>query len=99
VYVGGAVMAVGKVPYNPAMHAIDYVAASGVTIITGNFSRISVLRNGKEFSVDWAKDEIFPGDFIEIPRTYYEQTKDVTLFITSILSIVATTLTIYIATR
>jgi protein involved in polysaccharide export with SLBB domain len=99
VYVGGAVMAVGKVPYNPAMHAIDYVAASGVTVITGKFSRISVLRDGKEFSVDWAKDEIFPGDFIEIPRTVYEQTKDVTLFITSIVSIVATTLTIYMATR
>jgi protein involved in polysaccharide export with SLBB domain len=99
VYVGGAVMAVGKVPYNPAMHAMDYVAASGVTIITGNFSRISVLRDGKEFSVDNVKDEILPGDFIEIPRGYYEQAKDVTLFITSILSIVATTLTIYIATR
>jgi protein involved in polysaccharide export with SLBB domain len=99
VYVGGAVMAVGKVPYNPAMHAADYVAASGVTIITGDFSRISVLRNGKSFSVDWAKDEIFPGDFIEIPRGRYEQAKDVTLFVTSILSIAATALTIYIAAR
>jgi protein involved in polysaccharide export with SLBB domain len=99
VYVGGAVMAVGKVPYNPSMHAADYVAASGVTIITGNFSRISVLRDGKNFPVDWAKDEILPGDFIEIPRGRYEQAKDVTLFVTSILSIAATALTIYIAAR
>jgi protein involved in polysaccharide export with SLBB domain len=90
VYVGGAVMAVGKVPYNPSMHAADYVAASGVTIITGEFYRISVLRNGKRVSVDWATGEILPGDFIEIPRTVYEQIKDVTMFITALLSVVAT---------
>jgi protein involved in polysaccharide export with SLBB domain len=94
VYVGGAVMAVGKVPYNPSMHAADYVAASGSTIITGDFSRISVLRNGKRVSVDWAKGEILPGDFIEIPRTVYEQLKDVTIFMTSLLSIIATAIII-----
>jgi len=90
VYVGGAVMAVGKVPYNSSMHAVDYVAASGVTLITGDFSRVSVLRNGKRVSVDWAKGEILPGDFIEIPRTLYEQTKDFTIFFTSVLSVFAT---------
>jgi len=90
VYVGGAVMTVGKVPYNPSMHAADYVAASGSTIITGDFSRISVLRNGKRISVDWATGEILPGDFIEIPRTVYEQAKDVTIFVTSLMSILAT---------
>jgi protein involved in polysaccharide export with SLBB domain len=90
VYVGGAVAAIGSVPYNPSMHPADYVAASGVTLITGEFYRISVLRDGKRISVDWAKGEILPGDFIEIPRTVYEQVKDVTLFITSLLSIVAT---------
>ncbi|GBU24710.1 polysaccharide export protein [Fibrobacteria bacterium R8-3-H12] len=94
VYVGGAVMAVGKVPYNSSMHAADYVAASGSTIITGDFSRISVLRKGKRISVDWATGEILPGDFIEIPRTVYEQVKDVTIFITSLLSIFATTFVI-----
>jgi len=94
VYVGGAVAAVGKVPYNSSMYPADYVAASGVTIITGDLSRISVMRNGKRISVDWATGEILPGDLIEIPRTVYEQVKDVTLFITSILSIVATVLII-----
>jgi len=94
VYVGGATATVGKVPYNPSMHPADYVAASGVTIITGDFSRISVLRNGKKTSVDWAKGEILPGDFIEIPRTLYEQAKDVTIFATSILSIMATVIII-----
>jgi len=94
VYVGGAVLTVGKVPYNSSMHAVDYVAASGVTIITGSFSRVSVLRNGKKVSVDWAKGEILPGDYIEIPRTLYEQTKDFTVFVTSILSIIATAIII-----
>jgi len=94
VYVGGAVMTVGKVPYNSSMHAVDYVAASGVTLITGSFSRVSVLRKGKRVSVDWAKGEILPGDFIEIPRTLYEQTKDFTVFVTSILSIIATAIII-----
>jgi protein involved in polysaccharide export with SLBB domain len=90
VYVGGAVAAVGKVPYNSSMRAADYVAASGVTIITGDFSRVSVLRNGKRVSIDWAAGEILPGDFIEIPRTVYEQVKDITLFITSLLTVIAT---------
>jgi len=94
VYVGGAVTAVGKVPYNSSMHAVDYVAASGVTIITGDFSRVSVLRNGKYVSVNWATGEILPGDFIEIPRTVYEQTKDITIFVTSLLSIMATVIII-----
>jgi hypothetical protein len=48
------------------------------------------MRNGKKVSVDWATGEILPGDFIEIPRTFYEQVKDVTMFITSLLSVVAT---------
>ncbi len=94
VYVGGAVAAVGKVPYNSSMYAADYVAASGVTLITGSLSRVSVMRDGKKISVDWAAGEILPGDFIEIPRSVYEQVKDVTLFVTSILSIVATVLII-----
>jgi protein involved in polysaccharide export with SLBB domain len=90
VYVGGAVAAVGRVPHNPSMHAADYVTASGVTIITGDLDRVSVMRNGKRISVDWAAGEILPGDFIEIPRTRYEVVKDVTLFITSLLSVFAT---------
>jgi protein involved in polysaccharide export with SLBB domain len=99
VYVGGATATVGKVPYNPSMYVADYVTASGVTIITGDFSRISVLRNGKRISIDWARGEVLPGDFIEIPRTGYEQVKDITYFVASLVGIAATTLTIYLATR
>jgi protein involved in polysaccharide export with SLBB domain len=99
VYIGGATATVGKASYNPSMRAADYVAASGVTIITGDFSRVSVMRNGKRISVDWAQGEILPGDFIEIPRTGYEQVKDVTYFVASLMGILATTITIYLATR
>ena len=99
VYVGGAVLAVGAVPYNSSMGPADYVAASGVTIITGDFSRVTVLRGGEKISVDWATGEILPGDFIEIPRTVYEQVKDITFFIASLVGIAATALTIWIATR
>ncbi|MCL1956484.1 MAG: hypothetical protein FWF63_04105 [Fibromonadales bacterium] len=90
VYVGGATATVGRAPYIQSMHAADYVAASGVSIVTGDFSRVSVMRNGKRISVDWANGEILPGDFIEIPRTVYEQVKDVTIFVTSLMSILAT---------
>jgi len=99
VYIGGATATVGKVSYNPSMHAADYVAASGVTVITGDFSRVSVMRNGKRISVNWSQGEILPGDFIEIPRTAYEQAKDITYFVASLLGIAATTLTIYWTTR
>ena len=99
VYVGGATATVGKVPYNQSMHPADYVAQSGVTLITGDFSRVSVMRNGKKISVDWANGEILPGDFIEIPRTGYEQVKDITYFVASLMGILATTITIYLATR
>ena len=99
VYVGGATAMVGKVTYAPSMHAADYVAASGVSIVTGDFSRVSVMRNGKRISVDWAQGEILPGDFIEIPRTAYEQAKDITYFVASLVGILATTVTIYLVTK
>jgi len=94
VYVGGAVALVGKVPYNSSMRMADYIAASGVTIITGDFHRASVLRNGKEVSVDLATGEILPGDFIDIPRKRYEQVKDVVMFSTSVIGVFATIITI-----
>ena len=94
VYVGGAVAAVGRAQYNPDFHAIDYIAASGVTIITGSWSRVTVIRDGKNFSIDPYHDAIMPGDYIEIPRSLYESIKDVTLFLASLLSVVATAIII-----
>lgn len=94
VYVGGAVAVVGRALYNPDFHAIDYIAASGVTIITGSWTRVSVIRDGKSFSIDPYHDEILPGDYIEIPRSLYEAIKDVTLFLASLLSVIATAIII-----
>ena len=94
VYVGGAVAVVGKAVYMPGMHAIDYIAASGVTIITGSFSRVTRIRDGKSESIDPYKGEIQPGDYIDIPRSVYESVKDVTLFLASLLSVIATAIII-----
>ena len=94
VYVGGAVAAVGKALYTPGLHAIDYIGASGVTIITGSWRRVSRIRDGKCESIDPYKGEILPGDYIEIPRSSYESVKDVTLFLASLLSVVATAIII-----
>lgn len=94
VYVGGAVAAVGRAVYNPEYHAIDYIGASGVTIITGSWKRVSVIRDGKSSSIDPYHDEIQPGDYIEIPRSIYESVKDVTLFLASLLSVLSTVIII-----
>ena len=94
VYVGGAVAAVGKALYTPGLHAIDYIASSGVTIITGSFRRVTRIRDGNRESIDPYKGEIQPGDYIEIPRSIYESVKDVTLFLASLLSVVATAIII-----
>lgn len=94
VYVGGAVAGMGRVEYKSDWHALDYIASSGVTIITGGWHRVSVVRDGKSFSVDPAHDMIRPGDYIEIPRSLYESTKDLTLFLASLLSVVATAIII-----
>lgn len=94
IYVGGAVAAVGKALYTPGLHAIDYIGASGVTVITGSFRRVTRIRNGKCESIDPYNGEIQPGDYIEIPRSVYETVKDVTLFLASLLSVVATAIII-----
>lgn len=94
VYVGGAVARMGRAIYNPEFHAIDYIAASGVTIVTGSWSQVSVTRDGKSMSIDPHKDEILPGDYIEIPQSRYESVKDFVTFIASLLSVVATAIII-----
>ena len=94
VYVGGAVATMGKAPYNPQYHAIDYIAASGVTIITGSWSRVTMIRDGKSKWIDPYHDEILPGDYLEIPRTVYESVKDVVLFLASLLTVISTAIII-----
>lgn len=94
VYVGGAVARMGRAVYNPEFHAIDYIAASGVTIMTGSWSQVSVTRDGQRLTVDPHKGEILPGDYIEIPESRYEAVKDVVTFLASLLSLVATAIII-----
>ena len=101
VYVGGAVNFIGKYPYNPSWHAIDYIAAAGINIMTGSWGQVKVWRgsNPDAISVKVAEDEILPGDLIEIPRSRYETFKDFTLFLASLLTVISSALIIYTTTR
>lgn len=97
VYVGGAVAGVGRVAYDPSWHALDYIAAAGVTTITGSFDQVEVVRGDrKTITVNVTGDPIYPGDYIEIPKSGYERFKDFTLFIASLLTVVSSAFIIYV---
>lgn len=97
VYVGGAVKTMGKIPYESSWHALDYIAASGLTTQSGSWSQVKVIRGEKQevLNLNVSVDQILPGDYIEIPRNYYESFKDVTLFLASLLSVISTAVIIY----
>jgi protein involved in polysaccharide export with SLBB domain len=100
VYVGGAVAAMGRVPYNPEYHALDYIAAAGVTPFTGSWNQVHVVRGNREtIDVNATEDEILPGDYIEIPKSRYENFKDITLFFASLLTVISSSLIIYMSYR
>jgi protein involved in polysaccharide export with SLBB domain len=97
VYVGGATAFTGKVPYEPSWNALDYIAASGVTVVTGSWNQVEVVRGDRErISVNATRDIIMPGDYIEIPKSRYETFKDLTLFLASLLTVVSSALIIYV---
>lgn len=96
VYVGGAVAVMGKVPYNPEFKALDYIAASGVTPITGSWDQVRVVRGNREsLDVNATGDVILPGDYIEIPKSTYETFKDFTMFLASLLTVLSSSFIIY----
>ncbi len=96
VYVGGAVAAMGKVPYDPDFKALDYIAASGVTPITGSWEQVRVVRGNREtLNVNATEDQIMPGDYIEIPKSTYENFKDFTMFLASLLTVLSSSFIIY----
>jgi len=100
VYVGGATLSSGPVRYHPAYHAVDYVASSGLTPLSGDVNRLTVIRaDGSRVSVDPTKDPIYPGDTILLPKSHYETLKDFTIFLGTLMGIAATVLTITITLR
>jgi protein involved in polysaccharide export with SLBB domain len=100
VYVGGAVAVMGRVPYNPEYKALDYIAAAGVTPFTGSWNQVHVVRGNREtIDVNATEDEILPGDYIEIPKSRYENFKDITLFLASLLTVISSSLIIYMSYR
>ncbi len=98
VYVGGAVNYIGRHPYDPSWHAIDYVAASGINTISGTWNQIRVWRgkNPEALKLSVTEDQIMPGDYIEIPKSHYESFKDFTLFLASLLTVVSSAFIIYV---
>jgi protein involved in polysaccharide export with SLBB domain len=98
VYLGGAVNYIGRYPYNPTWHAIDYISSGGVNTITGSWTQAKVWRGAKPeaISINVATDPILPGDVIEIPKNHYESFKDFTLFMASLLSVISSAFIIYV---
>ena len=98
VYVGGAVNYIGRYPYNPTWHAIDYISSGGLNTITGSWSQVKVWRGDKLKAIDInvASDPVLPGDVIEIPKSHYESFKDFTLFMASLLSVISSAFIIYV---
>ncbi len=97
VYVGGAVGGVGRQPYDPSWHALDYISAAGVLTISGSFDQVKVVRGDREtIYVNATGDPILPGDYIEIPKSTYERFKDFTLFVASLLTVVSSAFIIYV---
>lgn len=98
VYVGGAVNMIGRYPYNPTWHALDYAAAAGINPVTGTWNQIKVWRGNKPeaLKLSVTEDQILPGDYIEIPKSHYESFKDFTLFLASLLTVISSAFIIYV---
>jgi protein involved in polysaccharide export with SLBB domain len=95
VYVGGSMAVPGRLPYLSGLSAMDYLASAGLIPQSGSFNQLKVThKDGKEESIDPQKGMIYPGDYIALPKSTYETIKDLTMFITSLLSVVAATLMI-----
>lgn len=91
VVVGGAVAAPGPQEYHSGWHAIDYVSAAGILPITAEFGSIIAIRNdGTRVNINPYNDPVYPGDYLEIPKSAYEKVKDFTLFAGTVTSIFLT---------
>jgi len=98
VYVGGVSAHVGRFDYDPKFTPYEYVTLSGLTPVSANYGPLHVVRkDGKEEWIDPIKGVINPGDYIEIPRSTYENVKDVTVFIATVISVFSTMLIAYIS--
>jgi hypothetical protein len=98
VYVGGVTAHLGRLDYNPKFTPYEYVTLSGLTPVSANYGDLHVIRkDGKEEWIDPIKGVIYPGDYIEIPRSTYENVKDVTVFLATVISVFSTVLIAYIS--
>jgi protein involved in polysaccharide export with SLBB domain len=85
VYVGGSMLRPGALMYNPDYKPIDYLVEAGLSPVSGNFHQLTVVRmDGKVENVDPINGKIYPGDYLELPKAYFESVKEITGFLGSL---------------
>ncbi len=77
VFIGGTVIAPGAILYNPTYSMLDYIAKAGITINTGDASRVMVMdKSGNVRKVDAKREAPKPGDHIIVPRSFEAKARD-----------------------
>jgi protein involved in polysaccharide export with SLBB domain len=100
VFVSGAVARPMSLDFNANYNALDYIAASGILPITGDYHRLLVISStGEQRMVDSSRDRIFPGDHIFVKQSKESLMRDYLGVLASIAgifsSIALTIVTIY----
>ncbi len=91
VFVGGAVVSPGALPYRPGWKVVDYLKAAGVQVVAEDLRRVKVIRADKKIeSVSSLEAPVSPGDFIRLDKSTLEYAKDWATIITAIVSMVYT---------
>lgn len=86
VYVGGAVQKGGAFDYLPNKNPLTYMTEAGLQTISDLSQQVEVTRkDGTVEKIDVRNGIIFPGDYINVSKSNYETTKDVSLFSLSLI--------------
>jgi protein involved in polysaccharide export with SLBB domain len=98
VFVGGTVVQPGFIDYDPSYGAYDYIAKAGITINTKRDLRDAQIldASGRLREVKSAKDPVYPGDHIWVPRSGEAKTRDYVGLISSISSLAVAVATLYL---
>lgn len=77
VFVSGAVSRPAAFEFNASFNALDYIANSGITTVTGDYRMVRVIdAGGEERVIDSSRDRINAGDHIMIPQSKESRIRD-----------------------
>ncbi len=96
VYVGGAVMRPGALPYTGNLSASDYTFLAGLSSESSSDNDIRIVRNGKSIPLDAHGQQVRPGDQIYVKRDGVYMTRDYLAIAASLASIIISSVTLYI---